>query len=243
MNVNLQKYAPPCAVLAVALYLGWPPEAPMDLGEDVVRAKSVRWKVGDLETPPLPAMISKDPFAAVLVQQSSGDPSNPDKTSDSTPAEPLGPTDEDLRNGLRLGGIAQTDHHRWAILNGSVCKPGDQVPVLGLVDVSATIRDIASDHVTVVSGPLTIQIKRQERPKRSGDSSASPATLAMPTAGKTSATSRDPNDEDEQDDEDEDTDSDEQDTPDPKPADSDRPVNQPDPRENIFQANLSHRIE
>lgn len=225
MNVNLQRYAPPCAVLTIALYLGWPPEAPMDLGEDVVRAKSVRWKVADLETPPLPAVISNDPFAAVLVQRPTDDASE-GETSDATP-EDLGPTEEDLRSGLRLGGIAQTDHHRWAILNGSVCKLGDQVPVLGLDDVSATIREIASDHVTVVAGPLTIRIKREERPKRSADPSVRPAT---PTAAKASATSRAPNEEDE--------DEDAQDTPRPTPNASDRPENQPDPRGNIFQANL-----
>ncbi|PAY15414.1 hypothetical protein CKO51_32035 [Rhodopirellula sp. SM50] len=226
MNVNLQKYAPPCAVLAIALYLGWPPEAPLDLGEDVVRAKSVRWKIADLQTPPLPAVISKDPFAAVLVQRPTDDASEAE-TSDATP-EDLGPTDEDLRSGLRLGGIAQTDHHRWAILNGSVCKLGDQVPVLGLDDVSATIREIASDHVTVVAGPLTIRIKREERPKRSADSSARPAT---PTAAKASASSQEPN-------EDEEEDEDAQDTPRPTPTASGRPENQLDPRENIFQANL-----
>ncbi|MDV6031267.1 MAG: hypothetical protein F9B45_14425 [Phycisphaera sp. RhM] len=235
MNVHVQKYAPPCAVLAIALYLGWPPEAPLDLGEDVVRAKSVRWKVADLETPPLPTVISKDPFAAVLVQRPSADASEAD-ASGATPEEPLGPTDQDLRNGLRLGGIAQTDHHRWAILNGRVCKLGDQVPVLGLDNVSATIREIASDHVTVVADSLTIQIKREERPKRSTDASARPATLATPTAGKTGATAQPPTDEDQ--DEDEHEHEHEQDTPRPTPTTSDRPGNQLDPRENIFQANL-----
>lgn len=223
MNVNLQKYAPPCAVLTIALYLGWPPETPLDLGEDVVRAKSVRWKVADLETPTLPAMISKDPFAAVLVQPPSADASEGDP-SDATPDEPTGPTDEDLRNGLRLGGIARTDHHRWAIVNGSVCKPGDQVPVLGLVDVSATIREIAANHVTVVSGPVTIQIKREERPKRSADPSVKPAT---PATGKTGAGSQDANE-----------DEDAEDAPRPTATAPDRPENQPDPRENRFQARL-----
>ncbi|QDV42862.1 hypothetical protein Enr13x_27130 [Stieleria neptunia] len=236
MNVNLQKYAPPCSVLAIALYLGWPPEAPLDLGEDVVRAKSVRWKVTDLETPSLPAVVGKDPFAAVLVQQPSDDPSRPDAATDSTPEAPVGPTDEDLRNGLRLAGIAQTDDHRWAILNGSVCKLGDQVPVDGLVDVTATIREIASDHITVVSGPLTIRIKRQERPKRTADSAASTANPAPPTAGNAIAKSQD---EDEQaDDEDEEPSDDEQAPADPEPTDSDRQRGQADPPANFFPVNL-----
>ncbi|WP_182870838.1 hypothetical protein [Stieleria mannarensis] len=214
MNVALQKYGPPAVVIAIALHLGWPPSAPLDLGEDVVRAKSVRWKVSDLQSPSRPAAINKDPFAAVLVETSAADSETHATTDESVPDEPIGPTPEDLHVGLRLGGIAQTDHHRWAIINGRVCKIGDRLPVIGLNDLSATIRDIAADHVTVVAGPLTVQLKQQERKSRSGKtphaSAPSPPQSGSPTP--------DPDELESDEDEDRDEDQDPQDGDSPSAA-------------------------
>lgn len=180
MNVNLESYGPPIAVLGIALYLGWPPAAPLDLGEDVVRAKSVRWKSSDLNAPDLPPTINHDPFAAVLVigQQ---EPTNDSVASE--PDTPIGPTADDLKAGLSLSGIAQTDTHRWAIVNRHVCRPGDRVLVAGLTDIYAEIQQIRSNHITVAVGDLTTEIRRKERkaPKRAKQS-ASPLNPEAATA-------------------------------------------------------------
>ncbi|QEG01800.1 hypothetical protein Mal15_58810 [Stieleria maiorica] len=227
MNVALQKYGPPTVVIAIALYLGWPPPAPLDLGEDVVRAKSVRWKISDLQSPSLPTVIGKDPFAAVLVEPTSGDPATTAKTPESVPDEPTGPTPADLHVGLRLGGIAQTDHHRWAIINGRVCKIGDQLPVIGFTDLSATVRDIAADHVTVVAGPLTVELKQQERKPRSGKTTNASPPAVTPSSPQTDSQTPDPDEQDPDEDlEDEDSAS----------ATSPRPGNDGNPSTPLFQA-------
>ncbi|MCA9138707.1 MAG: hypothetical protein KDB00_18175 [Planctomycetales bacterium] len=163
MNGYIQKYGPPIAVIAVALYLGWPPEAPMDLGDDLVRAKSVRWKVADLESPRSPPISNANPFEKVLVKPTASRQQNSDKATESEADKPLGPTEQDFQKGLKLGGIAQTDIHQWAIINRDVHRVGDQVPVIGMVDVYVTIRDIQDDHVTVAAGELTIILRPQER--------------------------------------------------------------------------------
>ena len=61
MNPTVQRYLPPALVFGAALYFGWPPSEPFDLGEEVVRANSVRWRPEDVAEPPVikPAV---DPF-------------------------------------------------------------------------------------------------------------------------------------------------------------------------------------
>ena len=66
MNPTVQRYLPPILVFSAALYFGWPPAEPLDLGEDVVRANSVRWRPEDVAEPPV-IKPAADPFEAVLV--------------------------------------------------------------------------------------------------------------------------------------------------------------------------------
>lgn len=165
MNASIQKYGPPVVVIAIALYLGWPPTPPMDLGDDVVRAKSVRWKVTDLTPPVLPTAITGDPFAEVLVDSKDQDSGKVAAAKEQEAAVLAGPTEHDLQQGLRLAGIAQTDHQRWAIINNRVCRRGDRLAVIGLDGVFAEIREIGVDQVSVAAGNLSTQIRPQPRTK------------------------------------------------------------------------------
>ena len=159
MKTRLRKFGPPVAVIGAALYLGWPPSAPMDLGDDIVRAKSVRWKVTELDPPNLTIHTAPDPFAAVLVDATSNQPVMPQGKPQQVRNESWGPTENDLRKGLSLSGIARTDSYRWAVVNRRVCRPGDTVPVIGLVDVEATIEQIHHDKITVAVDALIVDIR------------------------------------------------------------------------------------
>lgn len=175
MNVSMEKYAPPIAVISIAVYLGWPPAAPMDLGEDVVRAKAVRWNVADLKSPELPGKIDADPFAAVLVESAVSPQESAEGTASASPVEPAGPTERELRAGLKLGGIAQTDRHRWAIVNNRVCKPGDRIRVIGVAEVAALIEEVNADHIKVVVGSETLTIRPEtKRSSRKDPAAESP---------------------------------------------------------------------
>ena len=66
MNPTVQRYLPPTLVFGAALYFGWPPAEPLDLGEDVVRANSVRWRPEDVAEPSV-IKPAANPFAAVLL--------------------------------------------------------------------------------------------------------------------------------------------------------------------------------
>ena len=114
MNPTIQRYLPPALVFGVALYFGWPPAEPLDLGEDLVRASSVRWRPQDLaETPFIEP--AADPFAEVLV---AGDAADVESETVEVAAIPAGPDAETIQAGLRVDGIAKMGNQLWAVLNG-----------------------------------------------------------------------------------------------------------------------------
>ncbi len=187
MNVDIKKYGPSLAVLTTAFYLGWPPEPPLDLGEDVVRAKAVRWKVTELDPPVLPSGLVRDPFEKVLVAEPQTGEGDAAGSADLAAADlPVGPSEDDVRTGLRLGGIAQTDGHRWAIINGRVCRAGESVAVAGIEGRFAIVQEILPNNVVVKSDSLTIQLRQQKRAGRDANASAArivptkPASAAGP---------------------------------------------------------------
>lgn len=154
MNPTLQKFGPPALVFGIALYLGWPPSEPMDLGDDVVRAKSVRWKPSDLESPQPNAGKVVDPFRPVLVEE--------------VPVQIVQAVVEDapkaasaglVRSQLFLTGIAQMGKQRWAIINGKTQSVGDELTVDGK---SVFVQSILDDHVIIRSGDQKVELKRSK---------------------------------------------------------------------------------
>ena len=164
MNTTIQRCAPPLAVIGIALYLGWPPTQPLDLGEDLVRAKAVRWKASDLDPPQISQVTLSDPFAASNSSALSAAPNDQVKgLVEPSQEAPRGPTEDDLMIGLKLGGIAHTGDRPWAIINGRVCRSGDSVDIVGLVDAKALIRQINADSVVVQFQDLKTTIRADSR--------------------------------------------------------------------------------
>ncbi|MEO1525342.1 MAG: hypothetical protein AAFX06_07890 [Planctomycetota bacterium] len=160
----LAKYGPGLAVVGTALYLGWPPAEPLDLGDSAVRAKAVRWKKSDLEAPQRHELSITNPFREVLVAKPVAPVRTP--TGEIVPAIPEGPTETELRAGLLIGGIGITSTTRWAIVNNRVCRVGDSIPVADLNDVQAVIEAIGSDHVVAKSSGRRLTIRRLDRRSR-----------------------------------------------------------------------------
>ncbi|MEL6105930.1 MAG: hypothetical protein AAFU85_07835 [Planctomycetota bacterium] len=160
----LVKYGPSLAVIGTALYLGWPPAEPLDLGDSTVRAKAVRWKKGDLESPRRGELSVADPFREVLIAKPSVQKLTP--VGEIVPAIPMGPTETELRAGLLVGGIGTAATTRWAIINDKVCRVGDSIPVAEVRDVRATIEAIEADHVIARVSGRTLKITRLDRRSR-----------------------------------------------------------------------------
>ena len=163
MNSLMQRFAPPAAVLGIALYLGWPPSKSVDYGSDVVRAKAVRWRADDLEHPPQ-VTAQTDPFREVLVATAEK-VVEPDTGKLVAPMGPTGPLPSELQEGLRVDGIAMIGGRRWAIINGRPRLPGDQVKTADANRFLCEILSVGSDHA-VVSCEQTIAKLRPKR-KRS----------------------------------------------------------------------------
>lgn len=161
---TLVKYGPSLAVIGTALYLGWPPAEPLDLGDSTVRAKTVRWKKADLQSPLREELVLADPFREVLIAKPSAPKRTP--TGQLVPAVPTGPTEPELRAGLLVGGIGAAANTRWAIINDRVCRVGDSIPVAELKDVRATIEAIESDHVIARTSGRTLKLARLDRRSR-----------------------------------------------------------------------------
>ena len=160
----LVKYGPSLAVIGTALYLGWPPAEPLDLGDSTVRAKAVRWKKTDLESPQRHSLSISDPFRKVLIAE----PSAPVRTpsGEIVPVTPEGPTETEIRSGLLVGGIGAAAKIRWAIINNKVCRVGDSIPVADVNDVRAVIENIESDHVIARAAGRRLEIRRLDRRSR-----------------------------------------------------------------------------
>lgn len=156
MKPALEKYGPPVLVLGAALYLGWPPAEPMDLGENLVTAKSVRWKSSDLEPPRAPEVVV-DPFRAVLLVTEKPETA----AAVDTVVEPLGPSDEEIRSVMVLNGVAKSGGRSWAIVNGRVRLAGDLIPSNSKIVPDCSLVSIHEDHVVVSCGKKLTVIRPQ----------------------------------------------------------------------------------
>lgn len=172
MNPAVERFGPPAFVLGIALYLGWAPAAPLDLGEDIVRAKSVRWKGTDLVSPTTVAGSQRDPFEPVLVKavkQTDELPTTVDgaDASETVMLPVTGLTENDLLIGLKVSGIAAANQYRWAIVNGRAVSAGDTVPITGQREKTALITEVLSDVVIATADDVTVRLvktRRSERP-------------------------------------------------------------------------------
>lgn len=143
MNPIVQRYLPPLIVIGAAFYFGWPPSKPLDLGEDIVRATSVRWKPDALSDPAVP-QITADPFREVMV-----DEPDPAAAQSDQPETPAGPDPGTIRAGLTLDGFADTSGRRWAIINGRPRLLGDMVSTTGAEVLVCEIISVQEDRVVV----------------------------------------------------------------------------------------------
>lgn len=171
MNPVVQRYLPPAIVLGSAIYFGMPPAEPLDLGEDIVRATSVRWDKDDLENPQLPTIVT-DPFREVIVANA--------QTEDvvDEPEVPSGPQPADLQAGLTLDGFADTAGRRWAILNGRPRLVGDTVLTTGMAPYTCEIVAVEADRVLVRCQGTLAEIRPQ--PFGTKKTAASKATSQPP---------------------------------------------------------------
>lgn len=168
MNHWVQRYAPPAIVIVAAVYCGWPPRRPLDLGDDIVRATSVRWRPQDLSPPP-PVESSRDPFAETAVEAEQSEVA----VEDVEPAAPAGPDAETLRAGLHLEGIASLGGHTWAVVNGRPHLEGDFVRTNDANQYECQIIAVAAEYITVRYEDLTVDV-RPGGSKRKVNSSQSP---------------------------------------------------------------------
>ncbi|TWU08190.1 hypothetical protein [Stieleria varia] len=160
MNPIVQKLGPPGLVLCAALYLGWPADRPMDLADNAVRAKTVRWKPDDLKPPVGIASQEKDPFQPVLV---TAKPKPVSSRPDLVVVDSIEyPSESLVRSELMLAGIAQIGGRRWAVINGKTRVVGDEIDVDGQ---NVTVQSVAADHVVLGSGPLEIKLRPYRQPR------------------------------------------------------------------------------
>ncbi len=173
MNPTVQRYLPPTLVLGAALYFGWPPAEPLDLGEDVVRANAVRWRPEDVAEPPV-IKPAANPFAAVLFAgaEMEVEPETGKLVAATTHA---GPAPEIIHAGLQLDGIAKMGNRFWAVLNGRPRLPGDMIFTSDANRYECEIVSVYPDRIVVRCEETVTEI----RPRPAG--TARPAAAAHAT--------------------------------------------------------------
>lgn len=185
MNPLAQRYLPPAMVFAAALYLGWPPSEPLDLGDDVVSATSVRWRPQDLSSAPR-VTADRNPF-----QEESSAVEEIDSTA--SEAEPAGPTAETLKAGLHLDGIANVGGRTWAILNGRPRLEGDFVHTDDANRHRCQIVSVQPDRVAVRYEEIVMEIRpsvgsrrrsASRKPAALGPDNGGPAARRRPATGR-----------------------------------------------------------
>ena len=120
MNPLVSKYGPPLAVLGAAFYLVSPESKPLDLGEEPTRARAVRWKPSDLQSPVM-VDAKLDPFKPVLVDHEA-------EAKAAEVAEIL-PTAEILQELVELSGMAAMNGMTVAFINGKAATAGKKVSI------------------------------------------------------------------------------------------------------------------
>jgi hypothetical protein len=173
----LQRYLPPAIVLAAAICFGWPPAQPLDLGEDIVRASSVRWRASDLDAPPL-IEPATDPFKQVLV--ASEQQAEAEMAAVELP--PAGPDPAELAAGLQLDGFADMGGRTWAVLNGRPRLPGDEVITNDANRYRCRLVAIESDHIIVRCEQTETKLRLQPfGGKHASTRDPAPSPTAQPT--------------------------------------------------------------
>ena len=144
MNSILQRYGLPVVVLGFAFYLGWPPAQPLDLGDDVVRARTVKWNPADLEVSNAdPGVV--DPFRKVLVVKEPVQPA--DELPD--PEQTSGPSEQQIRDVIQLTGLANIGGRTWAIVNGRARLAGDTIRTGDQEVRTCKVVSVHKDHIVV----------------------------------------------------------------------------------------------
>jgi len=157
MNSLIHRYMPPALVLGAAVFFGWPPPKPLDLGEDVVRATAVRWKPADLSDPP-PLVAARDPFddPPATVEEIEV------AVEDIAPVGPISPDAETLKGGLQFDGIANVGGRSWAILNGRPRLEGDTVHTNDVEQHKCQIVSVQSDRIVIRCQETTVELLAHE---------------------------------------------------------------------------------
>lgn len=176
MNPLVQKYAPPAVVLGAALYWGWPPSQPFDLGEEPVQARAVRWKPSDLDSPSAIGSIT-DPFQPVLV---SDEASN--ETSEQETIIPVGPTETQIRAAVILTGLGDLGGSKWAIINGNAHLPGDTMRINREGVKDCRLIAVHKDHV-IVQCEQTYALVRPQVSRNTGKRAVPATRAAVPAPG------------------------------------------------------------
>lgn len=177
MNPTVQRYLPPLLVFGTAIYFGWPPAKPLDLGDDIVRANSVRWRSEDLAKPEL-ITPAADPFRAVLVasEEMEVEPETGKLVAATTPS---GPPADAIRAGMQLDGIAQMGNRFWAVLNGRPRLPGDAIVTNDANRFACEIVSVFPDRIVVRCEDTVVEI----RPRPAGSNRpVQNVTKVTPTA-------------------------------------------------------------
>ena len=172
MNFLIQRFAPPVAVLGIALYLGWPETPSADYGDNLVRAKAVRWRPKDLTDPPQIAS-TVDPFREVLVTTEET-VVEPETGKLVAPTKPAGPPQSELESGLRIDGIAYMGGRHWAVINGRPRLPGDEVRTADANRYPCEILSVEREQVVVRCQETIATLRPARHP--SSSVAAQPAT-------------------------------------------------------------------
>lgn len=175
MKPVMKRLLPPGIALVTAAYVGWPPAEPLDLGEDVVKAKSVRWRPDDLQ-PPASRTLSRDPLIPVLVAKS--DAHADVKAPSTAPVDPSRPTIADVQTAITFHGVADLTGQRWAVLDSGPKQRGDRWPLSTHPEATCELAHIGDSQILVRCGELSVSIKKTSAPVMSSDISAE----ATPTA-------------------------------------------------------------
>jgi hypothetical protein len=150
----------------------------LDLGEDVVRANSVRWRPEDVAEPSV-IKPAANPFAAVLFASDEMEVETGKLVDATTPA---GPAPETIQAGLQLDGIAKMGNQFWAVLNGRPRLSGDTVFTNDANRLKCEIVSVYPERIVVRCEETVTEV----RPRPAG--TARPAAAShMPAASENNA--------------------------------------------------------
>ena len=152
MNPLVAKYGPPLAVLGAAAYLGWPQSKPLDLGEEAVRAKAVRWSSSELDPPETPS-LDVNPFRPVLVVEEAEQ-----QTEELVQALP---TPALIQKLVTLSGIASMNGKKIAFIGAKGHREGATFQIDHKQFQQCELVSIRSSHIVVQCRGVQVQVRPQ----------------------------------------------------------------------------------